>query len=177
MPIRVYLYDATSPRPAGMFRQIIKRCTFTCRPTHPSTNITEPPTVTLGAKLMGTLRSFTLPKHTFHLDACLPGAGDLSQPIPITIFLKHSSPKIEAPACIPRISLLSFSLSLKPRTFVRALPTDETTDQRYVTASGSLHKRWDNLAIKLAELEQPILDMPEQLSLAECTIIRWTKIR
>ena len=68
------------------------------------------------------------------------------------------------------------SLTLNPRTFTRAFPTDETTDQRYTAACGSLHKRWNGHPLLLAELERSIPDMPELVSLTDCAGIKIRKL-
>ena len=177
IPIILLRKDITASQPKTPVAQIIKRCTFSCRSTLLSVNTTIPPTPTLSSKLMGTLLPFTLPTHNFHLDARLPRAGHPAQITPITLSLTHSTPQNKLSASLPPVSLMSLSLTLIPHTFTRALPTDETTEQRYATASGSLHKHWQGRAILLADLERPILDMPEQLVLAECVDFKRKQVR
>ncbi|MCJ1324626.1 hypothetical protein MMC10_001288 [Thelotrema lepadinum] len=135
----------------------------------------KPSSPGLRTRFKSSLMPFTLPSYSFDLDLIIPKSGRLSEPLPISLKFSWHLPKSSNSGPkppMPSVSLNSLSINLMSRTLMRALPEDTNVGAGFVLGTGSLHQVWRSKPIVIAELKEPIKELPDALNLSKLFFVR-----
>ncbi|KAI4154512.1 MAG: hypothetical protein LQ340_001649 [Diploschistes diacapsis] len=195
VPISIVVNDKKALMASDTNSTLTKRCTFKFRSGLPSTPSSSPskypttdkktssaaepaenlPSPSLGTKFKTSFLPFTLSRYTFDIDATLPRSGRLSNPLSISLKIFWHVPSSVRSAygvTRPSLSLKSATVSVLRRTLMRAMPEDDNINSGFVIATGSLHQIWRSEPVVVAELKEPIEELPDSLDLSKHIFIR-----